>query len=111
MQQTILNAYQKQFNIGQRTLLDLLDSANEMFISKSSYTDAKYNELFSQFRILTSKGALNNYLGVTLPDEVTPLDTKPKDTEENGPQPVRGQMDIQQVEAAARYVETQKSMQ
>ena len=105
------NAYQKQFNIGQRTLLDLLDSANEMFISKSSYTDAKYNELFSQFRILTSKGALNNYLGVTLPDEVTPLDTKPKDTEENGPQPVRGQMDIQQVEVAAHYVETQKSMQ
>lgn len=104
-------AYQKQFNIGQRTLLDLLDSANEMFIAKTAYTDAKYSELFSQFRILTSKGALNNSLGVTLPEEITPLDTKPKDTKENAPQPVQGQMDIQQVEAAARYVETQKSMQ
>jgi len=64
------SAYQKQFNIGQRTLLDLLDSANEMFVSKSSFTNAKHDEIFAQFRILTSKGALNNYLGVNLPEEV-----------------------------------------
>ena len=104
-------AYQKQFNIGQRTLLDLLDSANEMFLAKSAYTDAKYDEVFSQYRILTSKGALNSHLDITLPDEVTPLDTKPKDSVENGPQPVVGQMDIRQVETASRYVKTQNSMQ
>jgi len=69
-------AYQKQFNIGQRTLLDLLDSANEMFVAKSAYTNAKYDELFSQFRILTSKGGLNNHLGVKLPEEVASLDSK-----------------------------------
>jgi len=63
-------AYQKQFNIGQRTLLDLLDSANEMFVSKSSYTNAKFDEIFAQYRILTSKGALNNFLGIKLPDEI-----------------------------------------
>ena len=104
-------AYQKQFNIGQRTLLDLLDSANEMFLAKSAYTDAKFDEVFSQYRILTSKGALNSYLDITLPDEVIPLDTKPKDSAENGPQAVVGQMDIRQVESASRYVKTQKSMQ
>lgn len=64
------SAYQKQFNIGQRTLLDLLDSANEMFVSKSAFTNARYDELYAQFRILTSKGALNNYLEVKLPEEV-----------------------------------------
>ncbi len=67
-------AYQKQFNLGQRTLLDLLDSANEMFLAKSAYTNAKYDELFSQYRILTSKGALNSFMNITLPDEIIPLD-------------------------------------
>ncbi|MCK5666709.1 MAG: TolC family protein, partial [Thiotrichaceae bacterium] len=66
-------AYQKQFNIGQRTLLDLLDSANEMFVAKSAYTNAKYDELFSQYRILASKGGLNKYLGVKLPEEARTL--------------------------------------
>lgn len=69
-------AYQKQFDIGQRTLLDLLDSSNEMFVSKSAYTNAKYDELFSQYRILTSKGSLNNFLEVTLPEEAKSLDAK-----------------------------------
>jgi len=63
------SAYQKQFNIGQRTLLDLLDSANEMFVSKSSYTNAKYDEIFAQYRILTSKGSLNKFLNIKLPEE------------------------------------------
>jgi len=66
-------AYQQQFNSGQRTLLDLLDSANEMFVAKSSYTNAKYDDLFAQFRILASKGELNKYLGITLPEETIPL--------------------------------------
>ena len=42
-------AYQKQFNIGRRSLLDLLDSANEMFVAKSAYANAKYDELFSKY--------------------------------------------------------------
>ncbi|MCK5829984.1 MAG: TolC family outer membrane protein [Methylococcales bacterium] len=67
-------AYQKQFNIGQRTLLDLLDSANEMFVAKSDFINAKYDEIFAQYRILASKGSLNSYLGVSLPKEAQILD-------------------------------------
>lgn len=66
-------AYQKQFSIGQRSLLDLLDSANEMFVAKSAHTNATYDEQFSQFRILASKGELNKYLKVNLPAQATPL--------------------------------------
>jgi adhesin transport system outer membrane protein len=66
-------AYQKQFNIGRRSLLDLLDSANEMFVAKSAYTNAKYDELYSQFRILASGGELNKHLNVTLPTETNIL--------------------------------------
>lgn len=73
------SAYQKQFNIGQRTLLDLLDSANEMFIAKSAYTNAKYDELFAQYRILASKGDLNNYLSIKLPEETKTLDFTEKE--------------------------------
>ncbi len=66
-------AYQKQFNIGQRTLLDLLDSANEMFLAKSAFTNAKFDELFAQYRILASKGDLNKHLRITLPVEAVVL--------------------------------------
>lgn len=66
-------AYQKQFNIGQRSLLDLLDSANEMFVSKSAYANAKYDEIYAQYRILMSKGALNTYLKIKLPAEAKTL--------------------------------------
>jgi len=75
-------AYQKQFNIGQRTLLDLLDSANEMFSTKSAYTSAKYDTLYSQFRILASKGGLTKYLGITLPNEAQTLAELEDDTQE-----------------------------
>ncbi len=62
-------AYIQQFNFGKRTLLDLLDSANEMFTAKSAYTDAKFNHLFAQYRILASKGMLNQFLNTQLPVE------------------------------------------
>ncbi len=73
-------AYQKQFNIGQRTLLDLLDSANEMFVAKSAYSNAKYDALFAQYRILASKGELNSYFGVQLPAEAKTLDAANKES-------------------------------
>ncbi len=66
-------AYQGQFNIGQRTLLDLLDSANEMFQAKSAYVNSLYDQQFAMYRILTSKGTLNQFLAVKLPKEALPL--------------------------------------
>ncbi len=67
-------AYQKQFNIGQRTLLDLLDSANEMYLAKSAYVNALYDQQFAMYRILTSKGMLNQFLGTQLPEETLPIE-------------------------------------
>ena len=66
-------AYQGQFNIGQRTLLDLLDSANEMFQAKSAYVNSLYDQQFAMYRVLTSKGMLNQFLAVKLPEEALPL--------------------------------------
>lgn len=69
-------AYKKQFNIGQRTLLDLLDTANEVFTAKRSHVETYYDVLFSMYRILASMGALNKSLDVALPEEAKPIRKK-----------------------------------
>jgi adhesin transport system outer membrane protein len=67
-------AYQQQFNLGERTLLDLLDTANELFTARSSYTNASFDELFAMYRVLAAMGDLNNALGVKLPEETIPVE-------------------------------------
>ncbi|MDD3652518.1 TolC family outer membrane protein [Immundisolibacter sp.] len=66
-------AYLKQFNIGQRTLLDLLDTENERFVAESNYIDGKYRVMYAIYRIVASEGRLLSTLGVTPPEgsEVT----------------------------------------
>ena len=63
------NAYQEQFSIGQRTLLDLLDSENELFSANTAYISAQYTELLGRYRVLGSMGKLANYLKIPIPEE------------------------------------------
>lgn len=69
------DAYQKQFNIGQRTLLDLLDSQNELFTAKSAYINGRHTELLGMYRVLNATGYLTEHLGVALPRQVEPRPT------------------------------------
>lgn len=62
-------AYTKQFNIGQRTLLDLLDAENEYFTASSNYVTGQYVELFGKYRVLASSGKLLESLQVAPPAE------------------------------------------
>jgi len=62
------DAYLKQFNIGQRTLLDVLDSENELYSSRTRYVTAKNQELFGRYRLLSHLGMLLECLGVELPE-------------------------------------------
>lgn len=52
------DAYKKQFDIGQRTLLDLLDTENEYFEVKRSLTNAKSEIKLAQLRTLAGMGRL-----------------------------------------------------
>jgi adhesin transport system outer membrane protein len=61
------NAYQQQFGLGQRTLLDLLDSENEVFVSSQALVNAEYDQLFAMYRIINSMGALLETMEVALP--------------------------------------------
>lgn len=63
------DAYAKQFSIGQRTLLDLLDSENELYTARSNYVDGQFVEIFARYRLLADMGKLVESLGVAPRDE------------------------------------------
>jgi adhesin transport system outer membrane protein len=62
------DAYQQQFSLGQRTLLDLLDSENEVFRARTALVNTQYDELYAMYRILNSMGVLLQSLEVELPE-------------------------------------------
>lgn len=59
------DAYRKQFDIGQRSLLDLLDSENELFQSKRAYANAEYDRVFAYARTHAGMGTLHQALGLS----------------------------------------------
>ena len=61
-------AYRQQFDIGQRTLLDLLDTQNEFFEASRSYVNARHDQATAQARTLAAMGTLTAALGVHRPD-------------------------------------------
>jgi len=75
----VRTAYQKQFSLGQRTLLDLLDSENELFTASRRLEDIKNIQLFTQYRIKATMGELLKSQGVVAPlASVVQNDVKPK---------------------------------
>ncbi|MDE1165923.1 MAG: TolC family outer membrane protein [Pseudomonas sp.] len=62
-------AYQDQFGLGQRTLLDLLDSENELYNANRRYAEVRYTEEYSMYRVLANMGQLLNKEKVVLPAE------------------------------------------
>ncbi len=67
-------AYHRQFDIGQRTLLDLLDTENEYFQARLAYVDAIYNQIAAQARTLAGIGRLMPALNIAREDLPTPAD-------------------------------------
>ncbi len=64
-----VSAYKQQFTLGQRTLLDVLNTENELFEARKSYVNANYDELFAQYRLLNAEGKLLDSLRVARPAE------------------------------------------
>jgi len=58
-------AYRKQFDIGQRTLLDLLDTENEYFQAKRALTNVEYDIQIAYARTYAGQGELLNKIGAT----------------------------------------------
>lgn len=59
------DAYRKQFDIGQRSLLDLLDTENELFQAKRAYANAEFDLKGAMVRTLAGTGTLLTSLGIS----------------------------------------------
>jgi outer membrane protein, adhesin transport system len=59
------DAYRQQFDIGQRSLLDLLNAENELFTAKRAYANAEHDLLIAQARTLAWSQRLTAQLGLT----------------------------------------------
>jgi len=68
-QRATRDAYAQQFILGQRSLLDLLDAENQLFIARSNLTTAVYAEQFAVYRVLTVLGDLLVTLDIDRPKE------------------------------------------
>ncbi|SIS80249.1 TolC family outer membrane protein [Neptunomonas antarctica] len=80
------DSYLKQFNIGQRSLLDLLDTENEVFASKNAMIAAKYDYLLAQYRLINGTGEMLDLLKVDLePLASTSLEGEKSMTEQTVP--------------------------
>jgi len=67
----VVDAYKDQFSLDRRTLLDVLDSQNELFVSRSNTINSEFLEMFAVYRLLALKGELLPTNGVEYPREVS----------------------------------------
>lgn len=67
------NSYQKQFDIGQRSLLDLLDTENEVFSAKNQLAEARIDSEIAKLRILTGTGELLEAMEIMVPEIEEPM--------------------------------------
>ncbi|NNG03574.1 MAG: TolC family outer membrane protein [Inquilinus sp.] len=63
----VRRSYRQQFNVGQRSLLDLLDSDTELFGTRVARANVDYALIFARYRLLAATGALLGSLGILPP--------------------------------------------
>lgn len=66
-------SYMKQFQIGKRAMLDLLDAQDEVFNAQSDYITGIINIIYSEYRVLNAEGRLLSYLKINVPGYSTPM--------------------------------------
>lgn len=62
----VVSAYRKQFSIGQRTLLDVLNAENELYSARSSRDTGAHAVTLDELRVLAAMGKLLQTLGVSV---------------------------------------------
>lgn len=66
------NAYRSQFDVGQRTLLDLLDTENELLSARRAAVNANHDLRLANLRTQAAMGNLLEHLGLQKLDTHTP---------------------------------------
>jgi adhesin transport system outer membrane protein len=65
----LLLSYREQFNVGRRSLLDVLDTQNTRYNVQAQRETARLAKLYGQYRVLAAENRLTEALGVTKPTE------------------------------------------
>jgi adhesin transport system outer membrane protein len=66
----VVKSYSDQFRIGRRSLLDVLDSKNELYTAKASLINGRYAAILNYYRLLASTGQLLSSFNLNvLPDD------------------------------------------
>ena len=63
----VRDTYYDQFKVGRRSLLDLLNSEQELFRARSDKTKEEFSEMYAVYKVLQSQGLLLKSAGVALP--------------------------------------------
>ena len=95
----LLLSYREQFNVGRRSLLDVLDAQNTRYNVEAQVETSRLAKLYAQYRVLAAANRLIEALGVTMPNaawsdertrfRVNPI--PPADLDESSmPQPLMG---------------------
>src|SRR5258705_733386 len=70
-------AFDKEYELGQRSLIDLLNAQNQYFNAAVSLTSARAVVAFADYQLLAAMGTLLEYLKAPPPVDAAPLDTIP----------------------------------
>ncbi|MCG8359238.1 MAG: TolC family protein, partial [Kiloniellales bacterium] len=65
------DAYRQQFEVGQRTLLDVLDAENELFVAKGQLVTSQTNVELASYRILALTGQLLDAMEIAPPEQAS----------------------------------------
>ncbi|GHB35347.1 channel protein TolC [Pseudovibrio japonicus] len=80
--QQLLISYESQFTIGQRTLLDVLNTQNTVFFTEVSEISARYAQAFANYRLLAAMGGLLETFDVQPPSQAEAGYRKVRDDKE-----------------------------
>ncbi|NRB00918.1 MAG: TolC family protein [Rhodobacteraceae bacterium] len=62
-------SYEREFEVGARSLLDVLNTQNSLFQSQANLVNARLTQNFVTYRLLAAAGVLLPTLGVDLPED------------------------------------------
>ncbi|MDJ0685767.1 MAG: TolC family protein [Alphaproteobacteria bacterium] len=91
---TVSVSYEAQFLIGEKTLLDVLDSLNILFNSRVEERTLYYSSLFAGFRILAAQNKLLAYFNVDPPKVDEPTEALPTQSARFSAEPLRRRGDV-----------------
>src|SRR5262249_4952023 len=72
-----IEIYRKEYDVGRRSLIDLLNAENQYFNAAASLTSARGVIVFADYQLLAAMGALLDYLKTAVPVDAAPLDIIP----------------------------------